>query len=339
MFPSILKRPAALAALVAYSVFPVLSATALADCVGLFPADPVKARRNFWEQSLFDLDASLARLQVRIQTGAPAAGIRAAFLEALREYKRAEFLWEYAFPASAARLNGPPEGDAGEHGGTGAPAKGFQVLEEALYPVPSGGREFLGVLVDDMRRTVEAAARARAFEPLGSTLVRRPPVWTDSSVLDAVRSGLFRLAFLGLSNFDTPLARSSLPEVRAALEGMSAFLSNAYPAPEGKTAEALAELQRRLQDAASAAEGDFDSFDRVGYLTRYLAPAYAALSDLQAATGAPPPADSPRLSAAEQGALPAGLYFQADGPPAATSHPERSAGRDGHGRPENPDHP
>lgn len=264
--------------------------------------DRLDRRARIWNRGLDALDSSLARLEAINRDGAPDSALQARFREARMEYKASEALWEYAFPVSSKRLNGPSVDEVEmdcDH--SVIPAEGFQVLEELLYPEVRGAPDERAVLIASMRQAIATAGRAEVFEPIGTRIIHRPLAWTDSSLLDAVRQEIYRLAALGITGFDSPIAKLSLMETRASLQGMDALLSSAFTqAGDSATARALGSLRSVLQDAAAASEGDFNGFDRATFLAARIRPAYAALADFQAALGAPWPLEDRAFDPAER---------------------------------------
>jgi cytochrome c peroxidase len=206
---------------------------------------------------------------------------RETFLTARLRFKRQEFLWEYGFPRLTTRVNGPAvdeiERDC-EH--TVVPAQGLQVLEEEIFS-------------DSAREPEEILAQLRATRALLADTNLAAAAWSDSSLLDAVRFEISRLTFIGTTSFDSPAALNSLPETRAALEGMGSALEGRFR--NGRTSrKGGEELERFLALNRAAMEylrshPDFAAFDRAEFLPKRMDPLYGALAELQDSLAIPMP--------------------------------------------------
>ncbi|HKP96871.1 MAG TPA: cytochrome c peroxidase [Fibrobacteria bacterium] len=320
-------------------IYAVLAtAYALQNCAREIKVDPLPLRAGLWMLGIDSLDARLARLETACRGGGPDSQAQAAFHAARRAYKNIEFLFEYAFPRSANRLNGPPVDEVERDDEfTLIPAAGFQVLEESLFPLRRQNADEQALLVTAMRKVVADVRMAPHFEPVGTSLYRRPLAWTDSCVLDAIRLELYRLGSLGITGFDSPIAKASLPETRASLAALDAYLAQAFPEPKGSRAVSLKALRTALKTAgdavapeahaalsATAAGADFDDFDRLRFLRDFLDPAYARLREFQEAAGVPLPGD--RAFSPAAGSMFAAAWDPAHfGPPFSQDLPDAKA--------------
>lgn len=307
--------------------FLLMTAWALQNCGRGEETNPLELRSRLWLQGLDGLEQSLAGLETACRGNASDSALRAAFHAARRSYKSVEFLFEYAFPGSAARLNGAAIDEVEpdyEH--SVIPAAGLQVLEESVFPRRGGQPGEMAGLVAAMREVIREVRAATVFEPVGKSLYHRPLVWTDSSVLDAIRLELVRVGTLGITGFDSPVAKASLPEARTALSGMEAYLAATFPAAKPSLARPLQALREALAAATEAiapgtqataateavapatgaaastatAAADFDGFDRLRFLRDFLNPAYARLGEYQEAAGVPLPAEARAFSPASR---------------------------------------
>ncbi|RZK62716.1 MAG: cytochrome C peroxidase [Hymenobacter sp.] len=204
---------------------------------------------------------------------ADTTALRAHFAACRDTYKHLEFAVEYYYPHAAQRLNGAalPEAEPSEPDEPVPPA-GFQVLEEYTFGTPDGRptRDLMRQELDNL------LAQATYLQQQEATLA-----FSEADVYEAVRLNLYRLAAKGLSGFDSPTARRSLPEAAATLQA-TADVAALLGAPA-----ALATQLRRSQAAVSHPGQTFDGFDRAGFFTRYFNPLLAALHQAQEQQGVP----------------------------------------------------
>lgn len=260
-------------------------------------ADMATTTAAFWYTSLDGLKQKADSLERALSAG-DLKQAQAIFREARLAYKRAEFLWEFAYPLQAARLNHPAieevERDC-EH--TVNSPQGLQWLEAALFsePVDSSAKQGRNAGISDSAYAFlqTALASVRAFLPDSNLKIETAADLTDSSLFGAMRMELFRLAFLGSTDFDSPLAKQGRRETMAALQGMEEALSKSFHLPSslpnaeskqawldflGRSRDATGFLKTRLEDM---------NFDHADYLLTCMNPLYAALTDLQVSLAIP----------------------------------------------------
>lgn len=181
--------------------------------------------------------------------------IKTAFIAARAQYKKIEYYVEYFFPSSSAMINGAPidEIELGEN--LIENPTGFQVMEELIYEAPTTeNREALLNEVKKMQLNLKRMDRYNQQYEI-----------TDAQLFDAIRLELFRITSLGITGFDTPAALQSLPEAAAALNGITDVL-DLYGA--GNNLQTM--LKTAIDQLRSAK--DFNSFDRLNFITAYLQP-------------------------------------------------------------------
>ncbi|MFD2582294.1 cytochrome-c peroxidase [Pedobacter vanadiisoli] len=180
--------------------------------------------------------------------------IKQAFLLARTKYKQLEYYIEYFFPSTAIMLNGAPidEIELGEN--LIENPTGFQVMEEIIYesPTKENRLELLNE-VKKMQLNLQRVSRFNAQYQL-----------TDAQLFDAIRLEIFRITSLGITGFDTPNALQSIPETAAALRGIEHVLE--------KYDETSANQTISLAIAYLDKNHDFNTFDRLTFITLYLDP-------------------------------------------------------------------
>lgn len=192
-----------------------------------------------------------------------AGQIRAAFLDARRQYKGIEYYIEYFFPTTAVMLNGAPvdEIELGEN--LIENPTGFQVMEGIIYGEPTA--ESYAELLNEAKKMQLNLKRVARFNEQYQI--------TDAQLFDAIRLEIFRITGLGITGFDTPDALQSLPEAAAALNGIATVLA-AYD--NDNVPESINKATAYLK-----AHHDYNSFDRLDFITNHLDQVGTTISQLR----------------------------------------------------------
>ena len=211
--------------------------------------------------------------------------MQAAFVSARDAYKCSETLFEYENGVTAQELNGAAVPETEENDGirTSNDPTGFQVVEEALFPVVTRADSTLvRYQIEVMQSLVR---RATALARSGSL--------SDANLFDAVRLQIARVSVLALANADTPVAERGLHEGAVTLDGMQALLeplraSAAARAPGTWAAwEAALQATRAAMDSAEPRRADRLELTRI-----HLVPLATRWNALRQALGVPLPADA-----------------------------------------------
>lgn len=245
----------------------------------------VRAQLDSVEAALLHLERATAV----IGDSAHDRAAQRAFIDARRAYKRVEYAIETWAPTAAQALNGPAlprvaddEGDRPQR-----EPEGFQVIEELLFPT---------VTEDETDRLREEVRNARAT--LGRVrLIAAQVTFADEHFFDGLRRELARIVSLGLSGFDSPVARLGVLESAEALRGVQMALA---PYATRVSTATFARMDSLLTNAIASMERDtaFEAFDRFGFIVAFARPAGLALSDVRRALDVPVP-DELRLWRAE----------------------------------------
>lgn len=198
--------------------------------------------------------------------------LRAVFQKCRLTYKKIEHLTEYYFPATSRILNGPPLPEYElEENKTFEPG-GLQVIEEMVYPFDTSAR---ADLVKEIRKMQPELRRCRELWTVTEL--------TEAHLFDAVRLQLFRDITLGISGFDTPISFTAIPELTANLQALRRYV-DLFPG------EKDAELDLLFQKAIAFTQKNpnFDTFDRLSFVSDYINPLTGRLLDYQKALGYAP---------------------------------------------------
>ncbi len=232
---------------------------------------PVQTIRAMYVADVIALDSAAASLQRAVSGQLPERVLHKRFRLVRLAYKQTEWLTEALYPFSARQLNGPPVPEGELEGGAGRQIdpEGFQVVEEMLFPYdPARQPDVLKQLVN-IRQTIRLLWQVGTSAQL-----------TDSKLFDALRLQLFRIITLGISGFDSPVDRQSLPEAAVTIRTIRRVLAQ-YP-----VAEANPELVTEINSLLNLAEkclrrSSFDRFDRLDFIRTVANPLGEALAEAQ----------------------------------------------------------
>ncbi|QIP15255.1 cytochrome-c peroxidase [Spirosoma aureum] len=255
---------------------------------GLFRPRPTPLQRVQMQyvSDIALLDSAVRKLQRVIVEKRPVAAWKQAFLEARLRYKRVEFLTELYNPETAKSINGPNLPEVDEADKRVEQPEGLQVLEEFVFHYEpeqhTEAVEQVALLVSNVGRLTKVAATNEM---------------TDSHIFDAMRLDVFRLISLGITGFDSPIARHSLPEAVQVLESLRQHLS--FYKLSDKDARLATQLDHIFADAISTLNRgpDFNRFDRLAFITNQANVLSGLLLDAQRALNIPVFQESRFLSA------------------------------------------
>ena len=233
--------------------------------------------RSDIEQLLRKADA----LVDAVETGGNSRRIQACFAQARYAYKQVEWLAEYYQPYTARFINGPAlEEVEPEDKQVVIQPEGFQVIEEQIYPDVQ--ETSLAALLEEVKTL---RANIGRLQVTAATLHT-----TDAHLFDAFRLQVFRILTLGISGFDSPVARNSIPEAEASVAGLMRYLSLYQPLITKKDASFGRQLNQLFTETKSylAAHTDFDAFDRMQFTRQFANPLSERLLQAQTLLGFAP---------------------------------------------------
>lgn len=175
-------------------------------------------------------------------------------------YKRIEFFTSYFFPSETRFYNAAPK---------------FEVEEPTLELVePMGLQQIESLLFDDDVQANKALLLAHTEALLSSAKILPALLFNfdlnDRQVLESIRLQLIRMSLLSVSGYDAPLLKTGIIEAAETTEALNQVLAPylKWPSDESKSIKNL--LNGSLQYLML--NPDFDSFNRMEYLTRYALP-------------------------------------------------------------------
>lgn len=175
------------------------------------------------------------------------------------KFKEIEFFTSYFFPSETRFYNMAPK---------------FEVEEPTLELVePMGLQQIETLLFDDnilLNRALlisHSDALTSSAEDLDALLYEFNP--TDAQILESVRIELIRVSVLSISGYDAPMLKTGIAEAAASTNALIKVLTE-YTDNNSKESP----LQRLLVNSLSYLKRnqDFDSFNRLEYLTKFALP-------------------------------------------------------------------
>jgi cytochrome c peroxidase len=230
--------------------------------------------RVLYKTGLEDYEQALSIFIKTLQrSGSSPDQWRQAFTGLRNTYKRVEFLLAYLEDEGTRDyLNGPPLPSINRvvAGVEVLEPAGMQIIEEILYS---------GEGAEAYTQLIELAHALRGnYNSIHKTQINL--VFTDRQVLEAVRAGIFRITAMGLAGFDTPGSGDAIQEAAISMDAMREVVALYLPYSKNQT---LADSIQRLFSGCIAdlrQHPDFDTFDRLNCIRRYLEPLYGQLLQL-----------------------------------------------------------
>lgn len=199
---------------------------------------------------------------VAIDRSKPAtlANARGALKACRVHYKKIEFFLAYFFKSSSLIYNAPPKIEIEEPYMEYQEPIGLQVMEGLLFEKEVAAKK--EVLLQQADAIVSSAkdlhALLHGFQA------------DDKQLLESIRLELIRVITLGITGFDAPLLKSGLAEASASLEAVQ-YVVHPYLRTNAPQADSVAKYLSGCRQFLQLHQ-DFDSFDRLAFLTRYMLP-------------------------------------------------------------------
>jgi cytochrome c peroxidase len=193
--------------------------------------------------------------------------LQTQFVTCRLQYKKIEAIAEYYFQGLMQRINGPALPDVKIEDGQVWPPHGFQVIEQLLYDGYADSlRPRLAMEIRLLQNDLRFMLGNMAYNPVRPHHVR-----------ELIRHQFIRIAALGITGFDAPLSKRSLQEAIFSLNGIRE-IARVFGSSQNdeRTNSLFAGSIRYLES-----HPDFDSFNRLEFLTDYLMPLSEAYDKLQ----------------------------------------------------------
>lgn len=238
------------------------------------PKDLIK---NFYIRQFKVVTTAIRQLNIAVQHDEPLENIQANFLKARQEYKKIEFILEYYYELDVSKINGPAIDFIEEEDPTAFhEPQGFQLIESLLYPrYDTSKKEALLQYINKLYiLTSGLSNNAVLFEP-------------GEYILDAAMEELYRILALGITGFDSPVARLSLNEAKSSLNSIRVVIESYKQEIISAGLRDVHKPLRILEKATKYLDShhDFDSFDRMYFITGFLNPLSSWLGNAKNAMG------------------------------------------------------
>lgn len=211
--------------------------------------------------------ATASDLQVNLKALSPndtptLIAAKKALLRCRNAYKKIEYFMEYFYEYPVNLYNRAPVHEIEEPYMEYQPPVGLQVIEDLLCQenAYANKRALLeqGAVIQSTANDIPAIVYG--FKA------------TDEQVAESINLELIRIMALGISGYDAPVLKSGVAEAGTALQSLSNALKwqQARGAADSHADSAINYLDQAIAFTATAA--DFDHFDRLALLSRYLLP-------------------------------------------------------------------
>lgn len=227
---------------------------------------------RFYQQRLETFHKELLVLEHLVANEIGEEELKTPFLNTRGSFKATEFLLCYLESDEARRINGANITINNYHHMTPMeekPPHGLQVIEDLIYNPDEGTYSELKKEIFLLKDLIDVTLQRN----LGSPIIHAKEY--NISVWDAIRMELFRIESMGITGFDVPESLNSLPETKIALN----TLKNTIELYEQifKTKKLKKHYENGLTlfinaDNYLSENTDFNSFNRLDFITGYLHP-------------------------------------------------------------------
>ena len=230
------------------------------------------AVRDFFIAKTDSLIEMLSQFDTAVLKGANINLVKEQFKNCRLSYKEIEPIAEYYFQGLIKRVNGPALPDVKTEDGQVWPPHGFQVIEQLVYD-GSGSMDEISKEIKLLQTDLRFMRKNMEFNAISANHIN-----------EIIQHQFIRTAALGITGFDAPLSKLSLEEAISSLQSIETIIS-LYT---GKAPEEKKESLYKNTISYLRSNNEFDSFNRLEFLTEYLMP----LSELYLVTGVDATSDS-----------------------------------------------
>jgi cytochrome c peroxidase len=232
----------------------------LGNAVAYFKASSVS-----YHQSALVLQQAIANLKPDDENSVRAA--KTALRNSRKEFKKIEFFLNYFFESSSLIYNRPAKVEVEEPYMEYQEPSGFQVIEVLLFDTdPAANRS---------RLLEQAELLSSSAADLNSLLYGFEA--TDAQVLESLRLELVRIITLSITGYDAPELKSGITESYQSLQSIAIMLQPYYNLNQKVDSVLKASVQNTLRYLQG--HPDFNSFNRMEFLTEFALPLQEQLRD------------------------------------------------------------
>ncbi|MEP6748246.1 MAG: cytochrome c peroxidase [Bacteroidota bacterium] len=239
--------------------------------------NPKQTIKAFCTAQFQQLSQKLATLKLAVESDKDKKNIQGSFLQARLTYKQLELILEYYFEGDVKHFNGLATNFIEEEDPAAyQEPQGFQMIESFIYP---------GY---DKKKKNELLLYISKLESMVKGLGNNPNLFNPEEYMpDAIMEELYRIIALGISGFDSPIAKNSLPETKAALSNIL-FITQVYKDEWEPLQPANFNTAQKLLEGAIAYlnnHNNFDHFNRMEFITSFLNPLCDAVAGIKMKAG------------------------------------------------------
>ncbi|WP_338398218.1 cytochrome-c peroxidase [Persicobacter psychrovividus] len=187
--------------------------------------------------------------------------LQSRFFEARLAFKSFELWPNYYLPEAVKKVNGPvlPKVDEHDANRKTLHPTGFQVVEEYLFPFHPADSSIVREKINELYSYAQGLCRQAKYIQ-----------FTEAHFFQAFREQILTYTALGLSNFDSPVAKHSHQEMIASLEGVKPYLHHFHL--QSTTIYYINALQRALR---------IDGYSSYHLIKKYFIPLERSLNNLR----------------------------------------------------------
>ena len=244
------------------------------------PNSPAKDVKVYYQHQNNNFIKEIKELQACLQAGNEKK-IQQQFFNTRAAYKHIESIIEYFFHPHAVRLNGPPIPffEESEPYIMENELYGMQVIEGLIFNEDERKKkpELKFQLDELLKYAVELTDITGAFE------------FNDANIFDALMEEMYRITAMGITGFDSQTALNAIPEAAEALTGVKGFLLFYQKEFDEKLPGRYKKLNELIINAILYSEqnNQFNSFDRLVFITTYLNPITKLIGEYKMAHNLP----------------------------------------------------
>lgn len=188
------------------------------------------------------------------------------FKKTRKEYKKIEPFIEYYFQGLSRRINGPALPEIKTDDNIVNDATGFQVIEEIIY----------GDVVDlnELKKQVRILKTDLKFIKQN---FKDLPV-QNHHFYELIQHQIIRIAALGITGFDSPVAFSSIEEAKNSIEGIEEFYLLYCQTYDQEIDSNIIKLSKKAKNYIDT-NTDFNSFNRLVFIKQHLMPLSVAFEN------------------------------------------------------------
>lgn len=221
--------------------------------------DPELKVKAKYLANLNEFEVEVQSLETAVQKNHSIDSLKNKFISMRFAFKKAEIFIEYYFPFQIYLLNAPAMQSAEDKN----PPQGMQVLEEIIF---------------DPNKTLDKKNALKNIQFIKKSILylqgKVEQIEADSLIFDALLDEVYRITTLGISGFDSPIAKNSIPEAESSLASILEIFELIEPIYKKYSIKGDVKIKYLLRESIiyCSQNKDFHSFDRMYFIRKFLNP-------------------------------------------------------------------